>query len=375
MGCIPLDEERVALIRNHELKPSDLANAETSIKHHKTAHAYDTNKECIALPGGTSNIIYNVKTRQKEQEFLSLVGTIRNCSGGVTPWGTWLTCEESVLDQNSGVGKSHGFVFEVPANVMGLIKATPLPELGRFSHEAAVVDPNTGIVYSTEDRGDRLFYRFTPREYGHLHIGGQLQAMVIKNRAQFDTRNWQSNNMPIQQWFETKWININAPLSPNDDLPKQSYQKGAALFARGEGIHWGDNELYFCYTNGGGKQLGQIMRYQPSVNEGQATESKQPARIQLFMESHQADFYNFDDNLTVALNGHLIVCEEQYTDEVNNHLRGVTPEGRVYDFARLTARTELAGAYFSPDGQTLFLNVYAPAKTLAITGPWASFLE
>lgn len=373
MGCLALDEERVALVRNHELKPTDLAKAEQSIKNHKTPLAYDAKPNGVALPGGTSHIIYNVKTGKKEQEFLSLVGTIRNCSGGTTPWGSWLTCEETVMDEKSGMGKSHGFVFEVPANATGLTDAKPLPALGRFNHEAAVVDPKTGIVYLTEDRGDSLFYRFIPNEYGKLEQGGQLQAMVIKSQPKFDTRNWEQLDMPVQSWFDVEWINLDNPLSPNDDLRARGYQAGAALFARGEGIYWGDNELYFCCTNGGNKKFGQIMRYQPSANEGKAGETKDPAKIQLFMESMNEEFYNFGDNLTVAPNGHLIVCEDQYTDEVHNHLRGVTPEGRLYDFARLTAQTELAGACFSPDGNTLFVNVYAPTKTLAITGPWEKF--
>ncbi|MCU4675309.1 DUF839 domain-containing protein [Catenovulum sp. 2E275] len=373
MGCIALDEERVALIRNHELKPEDLAKAEHSIQQHKTPLAYNATAEGVALPGGTSHIIYNLKTGKKEQEFLSLVGTIRNCSGGVTPWGSWLTCEETVLDQQDGFAKAHGFVFEVPANASGLIQAKPLPELGRFNHEAAVVDPKTGIVYLTEDRGDSLFYRFIPKEYGKLEKGGQLQAMVIKQKPKFDTRNWAQTGMPLHSWFDAEWIDLDNPLSPEDDLRTRGYSAGAALFARGEGIHWGDNELYFCCTNGGAKQLGQIMRYQPSAHEGKPAEKASPAKIQLFMESMDKSFYNFGDNLTVAPSGHLIVCEDQYTEVVDNHLRGVTPQGKVYDFARLIAQTELAGACFSPDGKVLFVNAYSPAKTLAITGPWDKF--
>ena len=80
--------------------------------------------------------------------------------------------------------------------------------------------------------------------------------------------------------------------------------------------------------------------------------------------------FNFGDNLTVAPNGHLIVCEDQYTDPVDNHLRGVTPAGEVYTIGRCRLQTELAGACFSPGGQVLFVNLYSPAMTLAITGPW-----
>ena len=373
MGCFALDDERVVLIRNHELKPEDLAEAAASIQQHKTDLTYDHTKAGIALPGGTSNIIYNLKTQQLERQFLTLVGTIRNCSGGITPWNSWLSCEESVQTPGGGLEKSHGYIFEVPASATGLVEPMPLKAMGRFNHEAAAVDPRTGIVYLTEDRGDSLFYRFIPSEAGKLHKGGKLQALIIKNQARYDTRNWTADKMPVQQWLETQWIDLNNPESPEDDLRIQGYKEGAALFARGEGIHWGDNECYFCCTNGGNKQLGQVMRYQPSVYEGQQSENQAPGRLQLFLESTDESLYNFGDNLTVTPKGHLIVCEDQYTEVVDNHLRGVTPQGEVYAFARLRTQTELAGACFSPDGSVMFVNLYSPTKTLAIRGPWNKF--
>lgn len=373
MGCIALDSQRVALIRNHELTPKNIKHADKSIQSHKTPLAYDEFDNGVALPGGTSHIIYNMKTHKSEQTFLSLCGTIRNCSGGITPWGSWLTCEETVVNQSDGLKKSHGYIFEVPATATGLVKPEPLIAMGRFNHEAAAVDPRTGIVYMTEDRGDSLFYRFIPNEKGKLNKGGKLQAMVVKNHAQFDTRNWGNTTMPLHNQMDVQWVDLDEPQSPKDDLRIRGYEQGAALFARGEGIHWGDEALYFCCTNGGKKQLGQVMKYQPSPFEGTEKENTVTGKISLFVESEDKSLFNFGDNLTVAPNGHLIVCEDQYTDVVDNHLRGVTPSGEVYTFARLTAQTELAGACFSPDGSTLFVNVYSPAKTLAITGPWDSF--
>ncbi|WP_448554897.1 alkaline phosphatase PhoX [Thalassotalea montiporae] len=370
MGCLPLDADRVVLIRNHELSPQNLATQPEPIKLHKSPLAYDQLASGVSLPGGTTSIIYNLKTKQVEREFISLSGTIRNCAGGVTPWGSWLSCEENVSLPDENISQAHGYIFEVPASAKSQIDAKPLKAMGRFNHEAAAVDPKTGIVYLTEDRGDSLFYRFIPKTYGKLAEGGQLQALVVKAQPQFDTRNWQDKTMSLFDWLDVEWINITNPESPEDDLRKQGLTSGAALFARGEGIHWADNELYFCCTNGGNKQLGQIMRYQPSAYEGTVNEHTQPARLQLFLESEDESLFNFGDNLTVTPQGHLLVCEDQYTEVVNNHLRGVTPDGKLYDFARLHAQTELAGACFSPDGSTLFVNLYSPAKTLAIKGPW-----
>lgn len=265
-------------------------------------------------------------------------------------------------------------MFEVPAARRGLADPVPLTAMGRFNHEAAAVDPRTGIVYLTEDREDGLFYRFLPERPGALARGGRLQALAWRDRALgSDSRNWSGATLPLRQWRPVDWVDLDHVDAPDDDLRLRGHVRGAVRFARGEGIHCGDGELFFCCTNGGAAKLSQIMRYRPSPDEGQSGERAAPGRLQLFVESTDASQLNFGDNLVVAPNGHLIICEDQYTDPVDNHLRGVTPAGLLYTFARLRTQTELAGACFSPDGATMFVNLYSPTKTLAISGPWRAF--
>ncbi len=353
MGCFDLPDGKIALVRNHELMPGMDGGG-------VAGRAYDTvARSLIPLPGGTTTIVLDAGTLAVERQYRSLAGTIRNCAGGTTPWGSWLTCEESVLKADGKINKDHGWVFEVPAAAPGLVDPVPLKAMGRFNHEAACVDPRTGIVYMTEDRPDGLLYRFVPKSRGHLAQGGQLQALALDDGLR-DSRNWGGVSFPIYSEHPVRWIDLDDVEAPADDLRQRGAAAGACLFARGEGIHMGDGELYFCCTNGGIEKLGQIFRLALGREE----------KLDLFFESTSPDQFNYGDNLTIAPWGDLIVCEDQYTDPVDNYLRGIAPSGTPYPLARLHAQTEWAGACFSPDGRTLFVNVYSPARTIAITGPW-----
>ncbi|WP_081095396.1 alkaline phosphatase PhoX [Erythrobacter donghaensis] len=363
MGCFDLGNGEIALVRNHELQPRHDAGGPIAKGFGKKDGAF--------VPGGTTTIVLDAASLQVKRQFRSLGGTIRNCSGGVTPWGSWLTCEEAPTGPGQpygeGLERSHGWVFEVPASARGLVDAVPLTAMGRFNHEAAVVDPATGIVYLTEDRDDSVLYRFLPKTPGRLAEGGRLQAMVVEGLA--DTRNWTSPAMAVGRPYRVSWVDLDDVEAPKDDLRQRAAARGAALVARGEGLHMGvkrgQSEVFACCTSGGAKQLGQILK----LTVGGAGE---PDMVELFFESESTDQFNYGDNLTVAPNGHLIVCEDQYTAVVDNHIRGITPDGRAYNLARLHAQTELAGACFSPDGKVLFVNAYDPTATLAITGPWAA---
>ncbi|WP_114521745.1 alkaline phosphatase PhoX [Altererythrobacter sp. ZODW24] len=354
MGCFKLPGGKLALVRNHELVPGDGAGTELKA-------GYGTMPDGTILPGGTTTIVLDAKTLAVENQFRSMAGTMRNCSGGITPWGSWLTCEEP-SSRGLKLLPKHGYVFEIPAAATGMVDAQPLKAMGRFNHEAAAVDPAKGIVYLTEDEGDSLFYRFIPTTPGKLADGGVLQALVIEGGSA-DTRNKETAAFPAGADYSVRWTTLGDVENPEGDLRNRGAKQGAAIFARGEGLHYGDGELYFCCTSGGAANLGQIFRLTPGLN-GKAD------KLQLFFESTDPDQFNYGDNLCVGPNGHLVVCEDQYTDVVDNHLRGLTPDGEVYDLARLNQQTELAGACFSPDGKTMFVNSYSPTATVAITGPW-----
>lgn len=370
MGAFRLDGRRMALVRNHELRPSNRDRG--PLRSAPGTQGFDS-QNGEALPGGTTTIVYDFRSGRVESQHLSLVGTIRNCAGGITPWGSWLTCEEDVTKAGNGIGRDHGWVFEVPAAGRGLAEPVPLTAMGRFTHEAATIDPRTGIAYLTEDRQDGLFYRFLPEQRGVLRRGGRLQALAFVDSGRpADMRNGAGVSVALQSWQPARWIDLDEVESPADDLRGRGHAAGAVLFARGEGIHYAGGDLYFCCTSGGAAALGQIIRYRPSRFEGRPEEAREPGSVQIFLESTDPNAFNYGDNLTMAPFGHLIVCEDQYTDPPHNHLRGVTPDGVAYDFASLHDNTEFAGACFSPDGATMFVNLYHPGRTLAITGPWRS---
>ena len=332
---------------------------------------YDMRKGHLPCNGGTTTLVINEDTLEVEKSWLSLGGTLRNCAGGPTPWGSWISCEEIVVPPTNNYEQGHGYNFEVPASEeIGMVAATPLKEMGQFNHEAVCVDPRTGIVYQTEDRDDGLIYRFIPNTPEKLIDGGKLQVLAIKGDRLKSARNWRTdeNTFPVNQPLAVEWIDMeNVYDLKDDDLRRRGHEKGAIVFARGEGMWFGNDEVYFACTSGSITKTGQIFRYIPSPNEGTAEEVNNPGKIELFLEPNNTDLLRHCDNLTIAPWGDVVFCE----DNERPRAFGVTQEGKFYKIAEnIRYQSEFAGGVFSPSGKTYFINIQHVGLTFAIQGPW-----
>ncbi|MEN1679905.1 MAG: alkaline phosphatase PhoX [Planctomycetota bacterium] len=363
------------IMRNHELAPNQLTAF--GEKHERLDRApadrlYDAGAEvspgvCYPGAGGVSTVVYDTRSKRVVRQFMALAGTTRNCAGGPTPWGSWITCEESIDSPTYIDGKgykcaqSHGYAFDVPAGAEPkLHRAAPLTAMGRFRREAVAIDPASSVVFQTEDMDDGAFYRFVPNQPGKLTEGGKLQALAIDGRPSLDTRNWDEVTCTPGETMRVRWIDLDDPESPGDDLRYRAFDAGAARFARGEGIWWTGDDAVFACTSGGVAKIGQLWRYTPGGDD--------EGTLELFIEPNDTNLIHNADNLTAAPWGDLVVCEDRQGDVVR--LVGVTPEGTCYTLANNQAGTEFAGVCFSPDGSTLFVNLQHEGLTIAVTGPW-----
>ena len=364
MAAFAGPQGRTLLVCNHELTAGSLAAGGFGEKNERLGQLdrewfYDYGRGTPAL-GGTSTLVLDPKG-EVERHYMSLAGTIRNCAGGPTPWGSWVTCEETLQRADEFHEKDHGYNFEVPVSAQ-IKRAQPIPlkQMGRFNHEAVAVDPATGIVYQTEDAGDSLIYRYLPEQAGQLAAGGQLQALVVIDQPSLDTRNWEDEEglqVRVGDRLPTRWIDIDNVESPENDLRYQGFDKGATRFARGEGMWYGNDAIYFACTSGGAAKKGQVWRYEP--NSG---------TLELFIEPDDAEIIENCDNLTIAPWGDVLLCED---GPEHQYVVGVTPAGELYKLGHNAFNTsEFAGAAFSPDGTELYVNIQNPGITLAVRGPW-----
>lgn len=364
MGVVRSEGGIVTLVRNHEVKAGFGSFAPTSATFDPLA------------AGGTTTLRFDTQSGRLIDTRASLSGTLNNCAGGITPWGSWLSCEEIVSRAGDvelrgihvPMQDDHGFVFEVPAD--GLSDAEPLPMLGQFQHEAAAFD-RAGTIYLTEDTQPHAgLYRFIPNTPGELRRGGRLQMLRVAGHADLRRNQRRGQRLPAS------WVEIAEPTRGIDSqgdifgVLEQGIGEGGSVFSRLEGCIADGDLIHFSSTDGGDAGCGQIW-----------TLNTRDSQLWLTYESPNREVLDFPDNLVSSPRGGLVICQDSEGDA--QHLYGLTPHGQPFTFARNLTRlqgeqgfsgdfsdSEWCGACFSPDGRWLFANIQDPGYTVAITGPW-----
>lgn len=393
MGAFRGDGDTVVLVRNHEVN--------------NPVGAFGPGTPYDPAAGGGTTTVRVTKQGEVLGAYTSLNGTMMNCSGGIMPWGSWITCEETVNGPDVGpdftnasnvpLTKPHGYIFEVPAD--GQSTRKPITQAGRFAHEAVSFDPVGGALYLTEDNFGFAsgFYRYTPDTNpmvtGSLDNDGHLDMLAIKGQPNKHLEGAQQQGAT----YDVEWVTIDEPDVLYDYTPgqpatttnneavvfvaTQGWNKGAAHFSRLEGQVYDDGVVYFTSTQGGGAPetgTADPAGYGNGFGQVWGYDTRNETLTCVYQSPQQATL-DFPDNVTTSPRGTIVLCEDSSGD---NYLRGLSTGGQLWNIAlnRLTAPDgaprygeEFAGSTFSTDGHTLFVNIQArQGITFAIWGPWAS---
>jgi len=254
-----------------------------------------------------------------------LTGTVLNCAGGKTPWGTWLSCEEH----------DAGHVWE--CDPTGVDPGVKRPALGTFKHEAVAPDRRGRALYLTEDVNDGCLYRFRPARWADLSEG-ILEAAAVDDEG------------------TVSWLPVPAP---NDTSTPTRYQApGSTPFRGGEGIAYRRGHVYFT-TKGDNHVWDYDVRHDHLRVLYDA--SLDPARQLTGV-----------DNVTVSWGGDVLVAE----DGGNMELVMISRDGVASPLLRIVGQngSEIAGPAFDPrGGRHLYFSSQRGGNggiTYEVTGPF-----
>jgi secreted PhoX family phosphatase len=391
---------RLRLIQNHELP----AGSPLGVPH-VAGTVYDAG----APNAGGCTVIETDRRGRNLGEWVGISGTLVNCAGGPTPWGTWLTCEETEIKavtawsangQSGTYGLDHGYVFEVFADGRTLPK--PIKAFGRYAHEALAVDPTRTQVYLSEDASNPngLFYRWTAPRGVQLKPGianqlsataGTLEAIaIIMDDGTVLPDVAYLTSAQIGRPFPVRWVPVPERDGQTTSVRKQFTneitrgKKFEGVYGTAKGVYIVNSYAFntadlpadavkhdgmvwfYSYS----QKTITLVTYFPHQN---TTDTAAPPR-------YDGVVFDGPDNVTVTPWGTLVLAEDGVGA---SHVLSSVPGGPTYAIARnmlnigtATAPefSEFTGPTFTADGKVLFVNIQTPGITLAITGPWEHYL-
>ncbi|MAN26786.1 MULTISPECIES: LamG-like jellyroll fold domain-containing protein [Mesonia] len=314
----------------------------------------------VDLHLNTDNHLWEVDYSQPVDLYNNVLATTtRNCSGGITPWGTVVTAEESTNngDENGDGYQDVGWLVEIDpetAQVMDYGNGQEkLWAMGRMNHENVVISPDATTAYYGEDGGTHCVYKYVMDTPGDLTSGTvyvlKLDLPLVGDEPTSST---------------AEWIEV-----PNDTQAERNNLNTTAATLGGTNfngvedceIHPTTGQIYFT-----AKGRGRTYRFTDNGTNSVTNFETFLGGMNYDIETAEGTFSEpwgyGNDNLAFDDKGNLWVLQ----DGGNNYIWVVRPDHtqanpKVELFASMPNGSEPTGLTFSPDFKYGFFSVQHPS--------------